>query len=47
MQAKWANQYLLCCNLSHYTVCQILRESVSVCKNYKEIKKVSVFWNTV
>jgi len=31
----------VCCNLSQYTVCQLFRKSVNVCKNYREIKKVN------
>jgi len=42
MQVKWENQYVLCCNLPQYTICQILQKSVNVCKNNSEIKKVSV-----
>jgi len=46
---KWSGQMnnFLYCKSPQYTVCQILQKSLSVCKNYSEIKKVSIFRNTV
>jgi len=29
----------VCCKLLQYTVCQMLWKSVSICRNYSQIKK--------